>query len=437
MKRFLGDYFYIFRWIFAAAFIGIFSGLASHIFLMILGAVTEYRVANPIVLLLLPFCGVVIAFVYRVYGKNSGEGHKLILSEIQNPSEKHIPFRMAPLVMFATIATHLCGGSAGREGTAVQMGAAIADFPKRFFNLAADTRRVMLMSGVAAGFGSVFGTPMAGFVFALEFIAIGEIKYYAVLPVLLAPVVAHSMSTLLGTQHAVYAVTNELPIFDFKVIGLLLCAGAVFGLSAQLFSLSLEGVANFSKVKFKSESLRAFVGGLVVVALVMVFKLHDYAGLGLPYLQRSFTEILLIHVFFVKLVLTVLTLSAGFKGGEVTPLLFIGGTLGSALAAFFPLPVSLLAAAGFVSVFAGAANTPLACIVMAFELFGSKAAPYCAIAVVTSYFFSGLTGIYTAQIVKRNKFGIDSSSQSLPVDTFIRQTLSSLKDRFTGKGMIK
>jgi H+/Cl- antiporter ClcA len=435
MKRFLNPVPHLtslrqlFTWSILVIPVAILAGSASAFFLWSLDAVTHARWNNPWLLYLLPVAGSLIALIYTHFGKKSESGNNLILDEIHKPGGG-VPAIMAPLVLFGTLISHLFGASVGREGTAVQMGGSLAAAYGKLFSVNSKNIRVLLVAGIAAGFGSVFGTPLAGAVFALEVLVIGNLQYDVLIPAFVASFVGDQVCRAWSIHHAVYVIAqpanSAVGAIDFKWIMFAVLAGALFGLSGRFFAELTHNLKNIFSSIFKYAPLRIFIGGILIIGLTYLVGTRDYLGIGTvsqdPHgvsIMGAFTpDGATAYSWLWKLVFTAIALGAGFKGGEVTPLFFIGATLGHTFAMSFGLPVDLFAGLGLIAVFAGASNTPLACTIMGVELFGSHYLIYFAIVCFVSYHFSGHGGIYSSQRIGISKDGSE---------TLTGKTLSEVK----------
>lgn len=389
------------KWTFICLIAGVLIGSAAAFFLKSLDFATNWREAHLWIIYSLPIIGFAIGAMYHYWGDNAKKGNNLLLEEHNDPQSK-IPFKMAPLVYIGTILTHLAGGSAGREGTAVQMGGAIADQFTTLFKLDPKQRKTILIVGISAGFAAVFGTPFAGAIFALEIMLFKNIRIADVVPSFAAAYIAHYTCLAWNIQHTSYHI-NFIPSISAAAIVSTFLAGLIFGLTAMFFT-RLNGLWSIIFSKIKYEPLRPFIGGIVLIIVIGLLGTTKHIGLGIPTIIDSFNIPVGNYDFLIKLLLTTFTLSAGFKGGEVTPLFFIGATLGNALIWLIPLPMALLAGMGFVAVFAGATHCSIASIALGIEMFGIEAGVFIGMASVVSYFTSGANGIYSAHLKEGAKF---------------------------------
>lgn len=416
-------------WIIILAAMAILVGSLVAFFLWGLDHATKTRFEFPWLIYCMPVAGFAMVFAYQKFGTAVEAGNNLIIDQIHQPGGG-VPLRMAPFILVTTILTHLVGGSAGREGTAVQIGGSLASAFGRLFRLSPADTRIVLMAGIAAGFGAVFGTPIAGAIFALEVLTIGRLQYDALLPALFAALVADWTCHAWGISHTHYSITfgsaNTPETFNIDAMLLLKAAvaGVVFGLAAQLFARSAHLASSVFKRVLPFAPLRPVLASAILLALVYLLGTRSFLGLGV---WSPNPDDVTISSFFRpdhvdywswawKLIFTVITLSTGFKGGEVTPLFFIGAGLGSAIAGVLGAPVDLFAGLGFVAVFAGATNTPLACLIMGIELFGATHATYFAVACFVAYLCSGHVGIYKAQ-----KLGVAKLSLKADLETHKRK----------------
>lgn len=409
---------YLLKWTALVLPVSVAVGSLVALFLWLLEKAIDVRFAYPWLLFLLPLAGVLIYFLYKVSGKNAEGGNNLIMDEIHEPGGG-VPFRMAPLVLLTTVITHLFGGSAGREGTAVQIGGSIAQFFAKKLKLSKEDIRTLLMTGIAAGFGAVFGTPITGAIFALEVLALGRIKHDALMPCFIASVLADIVCAAWGIHHTRYHIdftgtgTVFLRFFHFNFFLLItvIIAGVTFGLAGYLFAEISHTIKNYCNRWIRIKWLIPAIGGIVIIAFTYILGTQDYLSLGVTSPDPKAVSIVscfreggaTYFSWLWKLLFTAVTLGTGFKGGEVTPLFFIGAALGNTIATLSGAPVDLMAALGFIAVFSGATNTPIACTFMGIELFGADNVLYYAVACFTAYYFSGHSGIYHAQRIGVSK----------------------------------
>ncbi|MEO7361507.1 MAG: chloride channel protein [Gemmatimonadaceae bacterium] len=419
------------RWFLIVVPLAFVVGSAVAFFLWSLNLATITRQAHSALLWFLPVGGAAVGWMYWRWGKTSDAGTRLIIDEIHQPGGG-IPARMAPLVLFGTLITHLFGGSAGREGTAVQMGGALASafernvlrpFSGKALQFGAVERQELLQAGIAAGFGAVFGTPFTGAVFAIEVLTVRRFGLFAVLPCLLAAFVGHWTVALWRVHHTAYPHVNlaqlGLAYIDFMTLGKVVVAAIAFGLASWLFLFCAHGISALSKKFVRLPWLRPAIGGCLVIALTYVAGTRDYLGLGVTSPTGGVSIVSSFQdggaepfSWLIKTVFTTVTVGTGFKGGEVTPLFFVGATLGNTMAGLLHGPAALFAALGFVAVFGAAANTPVACTIMGLELFGVDAAIYMAIACSLAFFVSGRKGLYGSRAKVPKSVGEEATSSN-------------------------
>lgn len=415
---------HLFKWTVFVIPISLVIGSAIAFFLWLLTAAIHFRFTHFWLLFLLPLAGLLIHFVYQTVGKSSEKGNNLIMEQIHEAGGG-VPKRMAPIILITTVITHLFGGSAGREGTAVQIGGSIASMFGGWFKLKGLDMRMILTAGVAAGFGAVFGTPLTGAIFAMEVLTIGRIQYDALLPALIAAIVGDLTVSAWHVTHVHYHI-EQLPAaaplmisgifqFDLLLLGKVILASACFGLASYLFAGMVSEIKTVCGKLFKHKWMIPVFGGLLIIGLYYLNGKPDYLSLGVDAeYPNAVTITSAFHAggadpfsWLWKTIYTTVTLATGFKGGEVTPLFYIGATLGNTLSDVLNAPVSLFAALGFIAVFAGATNTPLACTLMGIELFGSEHTLLFAVACFTAYLFSGHSGIYSSQRIAVPKIVTD------------------------------
>ena len=380
---------------------GLICGVASAGFLAGLDLVTGWRLAHPWLVWWLPLVGVLMGLAAERIGVPVKAGTSLLIERARDGGPR-VPLRMAPIVLIGTWVTHLFGGSAGREGTAVQMGASLTDWVTHRVPVDAEVRRRLLLAGVAGGFGSVFGTPIAGVVFALEFVAPGTFAVAAFVPAVIAAFLGDFITRALGIVHTPYPTLAplewSLPLagkWALFAFGIWAATVAFIALKKRV-SLSPWGEGRGEG----SGPVRMFGAGVVVVAVWWLFDAGDALGLGVPTIVRAFHDAgLPVSLFAVKLVLTAVTVGAGFFGGEVTPLFFIGAALGNVLARGLGLPIDYGAGVGMAVCFGLASNAPLALAVMAGELLGVNVLSHVLVVmVIASVLHRRKWSIYPAQL---------------------------------------
>ena len=389
------------KWVVLGCMMGAIVGTVGSLFAHALLFVNNLRGAHPMLVLGLPLGGLAIVALYRGTKNTNDKGTNTVISSIH--SGVNIPFRMAPLIFVSTVITHLFGGSAGREGAALQLGGSIAGSMSGILRLNEKDKRLLIMCGMSAGFSALFGTPLAATVFSMEVVSVGIMHYSALVPCVSAALIAQFVARAFRVPPEVFPVESAAmtPASFFQT----LLFAALAGLVSILFCVILHQTEHLYKKHLKNPYIRVAVAGVLVIALSTVLGTGDYLGSGIGIIEHIFHhgEAVVPFAFLLKMIFTALTLGGGFKGGEIVPSLTIGATFGSCAAALTGLPMELAAACGMVGVFCGVTNSPITSLLLAFELFGFSAMPYYLVSVAASYMISGRYGLYHAQKLMYSK----------------------------------
>ena len=388
-------------WLCAGLAIGGVVGLVGIAFHILLEWATEFRMEHPMILWLLPLGGLAIVLAYRLAGMEKDRGTNFILVAVR--SNEPVTFRTAPLIFFSTVVTHLLGGSAGREGAALQLGGSIASSFARTWELNEKEARIMTMCGMAAGFSALFGTPLTSVVFAMEVITVGVMHYSAIVPCTIAALVASGMSQAMGIAPTAFTIANIPETIMFETGALTIVLGIASALISILFCIAMEHTSHSYKKYIKNPMLRVFAGGCIVIALTYLVGCRDYNGAGMDVIINALNGDAKAEAFLLKIVFTALTLGAGYKGGEIVPSFFIGATFGCVAGPLLGLPADFAASLCMAAVFCGVTNCPLASIILCIELFGFQGTGYYALCCGISYMLSGYYGLYSEQKIMYSK----------------------------------
>ena len=389
-------------WTVAAILIGIIVGLFATAFGLSMRYIIKIRSTYKWLILFLPVGAVVITFIYKKILKIKDSGTNTVIAAIQ--SDERLPFRLAPLIFIATLITHFVGGSAGREGAALQMGGAIGNGIGRVLKLSSTNKKTMIMCGMSAAFSALFGTPMAAAIFSMEVISVGIMHYAALVPCVISSLVARYIAAYFGLGAEIYKI-QLIPTFTLKSAIMISTFAIVCGFVSMLFCTMLHKYEEFLSKQLVNPYIKAFVGGTSVLLLTLIVGNQNYNSTGTAIIASCFTGAnITIFAFILKMIFTTLTLSCGYKGGEIVPTLFIGATLGAAIGQLIGVSPSLLAAVGMGALFCGVTNCPISSLLICFELFGYEPMPYFLLAIAFSYWVSGYSGLYRAQKIVYSKY---------------------------------
>lgn len=392
------------KWLVMGGVTGTIVGLVGTAFAFCLDAVNGYRAQNPTVMFGLPFAGLAIVFLYRVTKDTNDTGTNMVIEAIHSGS--HVSYKMAPLIFISTVLTHLFGGSAGREGAALQLGGGITNFLSDipFLRFTENDHKVNVMCGMSAGFAALFGTPLAAAIFSLEVVSIGIMRYSALVPSVISAYTAFFIATGFGVHPEAFAV-GAVPMFTPEKMLLFLLYGGILGSISVLLCQCLHKAEHTMAHLIKNPYLRIFAAGCIIVALALLLRTNMYLGSGIGIIEHIFETgtPAPYEAFLLKILFTALTIGAGFKGGEIVPSFCVGAAFGSLCGAILGVPVTLAAACGMLGVFCGVTNCPLTSLLIGFEMFGFEGMPYYLFTVAASYMLSGYHSLYNTQKIVYSK----------------------------------
>ncbi|MDE6389135.1 MAG: chloride channel protein [Lachnospiraceae bacterium] len=392
------------KWIVFAVLSGIVVGLLGTLFYFCLTGVTRLRADYPWLVWFLPVGGILIVGGYRLLHNEKDAGTNLVISSIHSGDE--LPLRMAPSIFFSTLVTHLFGGSAGREGAALQLGGSIGNAIGKVFHLDEKDRHIMTMCGMSAAFSALFGTPMAAAIFSMEVVSVGVMYYAALVPCVVAALIAHAIAGYFGAEAENFPL-HSLPHFTVGSAVKISVLAVLCALVSVFFCMLLHLASRLYQKYFVNAYMRIFAGGCIVVALTLIVGSQTYNGSGIDLIGACMNGEVRPQMFLLKMLFTAATLGAGYKGGEIVPSFCIGGTFGCLFGTLLGFSPALCTAVGMTAVFCGVTNSPITSLLISFEMFGYEGMPYFLLAVALSYMMSGYHGLYHTQKIMYSKFKTD------------------------------
>ncbi len=393
-------YLYFLRWIVIAFISGTLGGAIGSVFHHYIDEVTVLRGEYGWLLYLLPFAGLFIVFIYSNAGLKKDPGTNWVF--ISTQTEDTVPLRMLPLIFVSTILTHLTGGSAGREGAALQVGGSLGSIIGKLFRFKWEDINITILCGMSAVFSAMFGTPIAAAVFSIEVVVVGSVQYAALVPCILSAVVAKYVAGLMGSTATIYTVALQ-PHISPDVMLKVIILGVLCGILSIIFCVLMHQTAHVLAKWLPNPYIRVFVGGCVIVFLTLLIGSRDYNGAGTHMIEQSFTEPVVWYAFALKMIFTAITIGSGFKGGEIVPTLFIGATFGCVVGPLMGLPTGMAAAVSMIALFCGVVNAPLASIILGIEMFGTGDIAYFAVACAVSFVCSRYYSLYSSQTIVQDK----------------------------------
>lgn len=389
------------KWLLVACLIGGVVGLAGTAFSYGMQFATDFRTQHPAILLGLPAAGLVIMFLYHLARRDNDKGTNSVIAAVR--SEDEIPIVVAPLIFVSTILTHLFGGSAGREGAALQLGGSIASWFGKLFHMNKTDMHVIIMCGMSACFAALFGTPMAAAVFSLEVVSVGIMYYSALVPCAVSSLVAVGVAGFFGVQGEAMTIAF-IPEFNLVNGGKTMLLAILCAVLSVVFCVTLHAAASYGKKLIPNRYIRIASAGVLIIVLTALLRTTDYMGAGMNIIERCMEGEVRPEAFLLKLIFTALTLGAGYKGGEIVPSFFVGATFGCMMGGLLGLSPSLCAAVGMTAVFCGVTNSPITSLLISLELFGMEAFPFFLIGISVSYMLSGYQSLYHTQKIIYSKY---------------------------------
>ncbi|MGN0352833.1 MAG: chloride channel protein [Roseburia sp.] len=389
------------KWVVFSIVSGLLVGSVGTLFYFGMSLVTLVRSKHPYLIFLLPLGGIMIVAFYHILHDEKDTGTNLVLSAIHSDDE--LPLRMAPLIFISTLITHLFGGSAGREGAALQLGGSIGNALGKLFRFDDKDKHIMIMCGMSAAFSALFGTPMAAAIFSMEVVSVGIMHYAALVPCVISALIARGIASSFGVCPEVFYL-DALPRFSIKSAVLISLLAILCAVVSILFCMMLHQSEHFYKKFFKNPYLRIFVGGCIIVILTLLVGNQNYNGTGIHTISQCVEGNVRPEAFFLKMLFTALTLGAGYKGGEIVPSFCIGAAFGCLFGSLIGFSPALCAAVGMTAVFCGVTNCPITSLLISFELFGYDGMPYFLLAIAFSYMLSGYYGLYSSQKIIYSKY---------------------------------
>lgn len=388
------------KWIICSIIIGTTCGAVGTAFHYSVEYVTKFRNANSYIVWFIPLAGLVIVFIYRASGMKNEKGTNLVIGSIRNP-EYRVPFRMAPLIFITTVITHLFGGSAGREGAALQIGGSLGASIGRLFKVDENDKHIMTMCGMSAVFAALFGTPVTAALFSMEVISIGIIYYSAIVPCVLSATIAYAITEQFHITPT-YFILKQVPDMSIATGSKVILLAALCAVLTSIFCIAMRLTGGLFQ-KIKSQYLRIFTGGVMIALLTLLVHSSDYNGAGMNIIENAIHGSARPEAFLLKMLFTCITIGCGFRGGEIVPSFFIGATFGCSIGSLLGLDPGFGAAIGLICFFCGVVNCPIASLVLSIELFGSSGIVLFAIGCAVSYMLSGYYSLYSEQKIIYSK----------------------------------